>query len=165
MAAGIVRGVIFQERCVWGEAYEDENSLGGMLPLLAGFEIPEQQAVDLGISTDLFDDGIPDHFGLGIPEELILEYLLGSELIPPMDEPYFAPEASQIVSLFDGRVAASNDGYNLSIEEGPITYGAIADAAAGELFFAGHAEFSRRAPSRDDDRQGAIEVIFGPDLK
>ncbi len=83
-----------------------------------------------------------------------------------MNEIHLLRIAREITSLFQGRVAASDDRDRVPLEKGSVTHSTVRHPATGVFGLARNSELDRRPPRRDDDGRSVIHFIeLGPYLE
>ena len=88
---------------------------------------------------------------------------VGSPLVAAVDDVDLVREAGEVSALFDGDVSAADDRDRLALKEGGVADGAVADARAGELGFAGASELAEGSAGGDDDGLGLYLALVGDD--
>ena len=88
--------------------------------------------------------------------------LRGAELVAAMHDGHLGGELGQEDRLLHGRVAAADDDRLGVAEEGGVAGGAVADAAAGELLLAEHAELLVLGAHRQHDGARAVLGVADP---
>ena len=90
----------------------------------------------------------------GLPSARCDHDLRRPQLVAAVDQVDRAGELAEIVGLFDGRIAAADDGQRLVAEprQGPVADGTGADAAILVLLFGGQAEVVRPGAGGHDHR-------------
>ncbi len=93
-------------------------------------------------------------------EQVVLQDLLGAQLVAAMDQRDVRGDVGQVQRFLDRRVAAADDRDTLAAEEEAVAGGAGRDAAALELFLGLEAQVLRARTRRDDQRvAGVIAAI------
>jgi len=103
-------------------------------------------------AADFLDDGMPDRLDLRIVQRTLLQQLLRTPFVAPMDDVHLRSVTRQERGFFDSTVAAADDCQNLVLEERAVADRAVAHAAPGELAFAWRAQLARQTASRHDHR-------------
>ena len=80
-----------------------------------------------------------------------------------MDDVDLIGKACEVTGLFDGHVAAADDGDRLALKEGRVADRAVADARAGEFGFAGASKLPEAGAGGEDDRLGLDLAAVGDD--
>ena len=114
--------------------------------------VAQPHALDLGSAEDLLDDGVHVQLDLGVGERAVLHDLAAAELIATVEQVDLRREPRQEDRLFQGRVAAADDGDLLVAEEEAVAGRAGADAAAAQPRLALEAQPQRRCAGRHDHR-------------
>src|SRR5690606_40480093 len=169
VAPGIVLEVLGDEPRVRRETDEDEDARDLQLAERADAvevvpavrrarALQDQPLHTVRIALDPLDDRVRDDLDLRVPEDTILDDLLRAELVAAMDQIDLLRIARQEVRLLARGIAATDDRDRLAFEEGAVTDGAVAHAAARELLLARDAELVRRAAGREDDRRRHVAL-------
>src|SRR5262249_9922129 len=165
MPADVVFRMIAQEVCVRLETYEDENALRWELARLPAPHVAQRNPVYFLVALDGLHNGVPDHLGLRVPEELVLQYLLGAEFTSPVHDGDLAAEPGQVVGLLDRSVPSADYRYQLPVEKGAVAHGAVAHAPPGKLLFSGYSKLQWRSAGGYDSRSGNVPALIGGDFK
>ena len=136
-----------------------------ILRLLASPVVHVAQAQGFHVirSHDLIDNGAAQDFDLFVVEAFVLVDHLAPEFLAAVDEVDLAAQARQVQRLFQGGIAAADDGHVTVAEEVPVAQGAIGHAPAQQTLFARHAQLAVAGPGGQHDGLG-LDVLL-PDLE
>src|SRR5256886_5333881 len=142
-------------------ADRNKDAVAGTLGDGAGAQVAQRCAGNLrrlGDPEDLLDDRVPHHLDLRVPEQPVLQDLLGPQTVAPVHERDPPSVIGEIDGLLDRGIAAADDKNLLLAEEEPVTGGAGRDAKAAKSVFSRDAKPARLCPGRQDDRVADIEI-------
>ncbi|APC21618.1 hypothetical protein BME99_20155 [Pseudomonas protegens] len=101
----------------------------------------------------------------GLVEQLVLENLLGSQLVAAMHQVHFFGDVRQVQCFLHGGVAAAHHGHHLIAVEEAIAGGAGGNPLAGKGLFGGQAQVLRRGASGDDQRVATVGAAVADEDK
>ena len=139
-----------QETCLWNFPDSDEHAGHGDIRLLARFNMPGSHAFYGAIPFDLRDHLAPQKSDLLVLKGSFLQDEVGPQLVPPVDDGYFARDVRQEERIVNGRVATTHNEQWLAREERAVTRRAIAHALGVVFLLARHPQATRRAPRGDE---------------
>ena len=90
----------------------------------------------VALAQHLVERVVPDRLDLGVPEQPVLQDLLGAQLVAAVDQRDLGGEVGQEQRLLDRRVAAADHHDLLAAVEEAVAGGAGRDAEALELLLA-----------------------------
>ncbi len=114
------------------------------------FLVEQRDAFHSAVPIDGLDFSVPDELDLIVLECTVLKDLLRTQLIPSVYDGHFAGKLGQEYTFFDCGVPAADDDKLLLLEEGTVTYGTVADAAAAEGILAVDADLLVFSTRRND---------------
>ena len=144
-------------------ADRDEHTLQIDISGTVIFDIPDAHASHTTVVTqDFIERVVPldgNHTFLGLLEQPVLQDFLGTQCIAAMHEGDMRGNVRKVQRLFNRRVAATDDGHGLVLEEEPVTGRAGRDPAALEGLFRIQPQVHRGGTGRDD--QGITGIDAG----
>ena len=151
-------------------ADRDKDAVAGAFGNGAGAQVAQLDPGDLGRlgdPEDLVHDRVPDDVDFRIPEQPVLQDLLGAQGVAPVDEGHAPRVVCQIDRFLDRGIAAADDDHLLVSEKEPVAGRAGRHAKPAEFRLARHAEPARLRAGRDNDRLADIAVarIAGRDKR
>src|SRR5262245_40596585 len=147
-------------------AHRDEQSVHVELLPRARVDVLDGDAVDaLCVTQDLVQDRIPADGHVALLEQLLLQDLLGAELVATVDHRHVARDIREVQGLLDRGVPAPDDRDVLALVEEPVAGGARGHPLAHERLLGFQAEIPGRGAGGDDERVARVVagVAFEPD--
>ncbi len=144
-------------------ADKDEDPVDRQLASLAAPRVAQRDRGDLPVlvAADLLDDRIPDRPDLLVRQRALLQDLRGTEFVAAVDQVDRARVPGGEQRLFDRRVAATDDGDHLVLEEGRVAGRAVRDSAAGHRLLPRYAQLHRVGAAGDNRRLRAHFAVDG----
>ncbi|VTR68443.1 conserved hypothetical protein [Desulfosarcina cetonica] len=105
--------------------------------------------------------GVPEHLNVAVVEKPLLKDLACPQLAAPVGDVNLLTELGQIECLLGGTVAAADDDHGLAPEKEAVAGGAIGNALAVKLPFAGNVEFPGAAAGSQNHGMGLEGIPVG----
>src|SRR5439155_1008573 len=122
-------------------------------------------ALDLRVSEDVDDLGVPEDFDIGRLEEAVLHDLARAEFVPAMDDGHGLAELRAIEAVLHRGVAAADDHNIESFEKEAVAGGTRTHPAALETLLVRKAEVLRVRAGRDDHGTALVHSLGSPDFE
>ncbi|TLD44257.1 MAG: hypothetical protein FAZ92_03481 [Accumulibacter sp.] len=123
---------------------------------LAAGPIGVDEAVDLlPVARDLGGQRLRDHLDVRQAEQLLLQHRVGAQAGFELEQRDMADDAGEVDRRLDARVAATDDGHPLALEQRAVAVRAIGDAMATVLLLAGDVHLAPARAGGDDHRPAA----------
>src|SRR6267142_4333388 len=139
----------------------DEDAVRRHFRQLTVFDILEPDMGDLARilrAADLVDRAVPDHSGLGMLEQSLLQDALGAEMVTAVYDGDLGGKIGEKQRFLDRGIAAANHHDLLATIEKSVAGRACRDAKSLEFFFRRHAEPARLCAGSEDHGLGEIDV-------
>src|SRR5437899_2816876 len=144
------------------EADEDEQSGDLQRPGLPRDHVFQRDLFHLAVLTlDLGDGRVGDQLDLGVLACRLDEDGLGAKVLAAVDDVDLLCVAGQKDALLERRVAAADHGDLFLLEEGPVTHGALRNAAPLELALTRDAELLGLAARGQNDVVRRVLSVLG----
>src|SRR5262249_29092385 len=144
-----------------GVADGDEDAVGGNFAHRVGFQIAQDDALDLErilTADNVGEHAVPDHRYFRIPEQPVLQDLLRAERVAPMHDRDLAGKIGEEQRLLDRGIAASDDQDFLAAIEEAVAGGAGGNAKAFEFLLGGEVKPACLRAGRKNQRLSEIDV-------
>src|SRR5690606_24005070 len=157
----VTHGQLFGEQLGVGLVADGDEHAGQVQGFFhAALGVLEARAGDAAVVPQhLFQGMVPVQANVAVGgafEDLVLQDLLGAQLVATVDQVDFLGDVGQVPRLFDGGVAAADHSHHLVAVEKAVAGGAGGHALAGERLLGGQAQVLRRGAGGDDQRVAAV---------